>query len=292
LATSGAVSDRSGDVVIRPVRPADRERVMEMTRDIWEGHDYIPLVFDEWVADAGAAFQAAEVDGIVVGLQRLRPYGPRLMWYEGLRVASSHRRQGLARVMLSSAIAEAREQDFGEMRLATGNPDALRLFESAGFQRVLDVQWWHGPRIEGGEGARIPEPVEAERLWSAIATSPGLELYHGVTADFNGARDIGVEELARLAETGMLRAGPTGRAVVGLREPWGENIAVAFVAGKGGALRDLLLALRFEADIDGLDHVTIALPRDHPAAEDLRATGYDLVRDDDTSYICALKLSS
>lgn len=292
MAASDAVTDRGGEVIIRPVRPADRERVVEMTRDIWEGHDYIPTVFDEWVADAGAAFQAAEVDGLVVGLQRLRPYAPRLMWYEGLRVASSHRRQGLARVMLNSAIAEAREQDFGEMRLATGNPDALRLFEAAGFRRLLDVRWWHGPRIEGGEAARIPEPAEAERLWPAIATSPGLELYHGVTADFNGAHDIGVEELARLAGTGMLRAGHTGRAVVGLREPWGENIAVALVAGKGGALRDLLLALRFEADIDGLDHVTIALPRDHPAAEDLRATGYDLVRDDDSSYICALKLSS
>lgn len=291
MAASGAMKVRGGDVVIRPVRPADRERVVDMTRDIWEGHDYIPRVFDEWVADAGAAFQAAEVDGIVVGLQRLRPYAPRLMWYEGLRVASSHRRQGVARVMLNSAIAEAKEQDFGEIRLATGNPDALRLFESVGFHRMLDVRWWRGPRVEGGEAARIPDPSEAARLWSAIGSSPGLELYHGVTADFNSARDIGAAELARLAETGMLRAGPTGRAVVGLRQPWGENIAVALVAGKGGALRDLLLALRFEADIDGLDHVTIALPRDHPAGDDLRATGYDLVDDDDHSYICGLSLT-
>jgi hypothetical protein len=36
--------------------------------------------------------------------------------------------------------------------------------------------------------------------------------------------------------------------------------------------------------------VTIALPRDHPAGEDLRASGYDLVNDDDTSYIYSLVL--
>jgi hypothetical protein len=67
-------------------------------------------------------------------------------------------------------------------------------------------------------------------------------------------------------------------------------MAVDFVAGRGGALRELLMALRFEADADGLDHVTISLPRDHPAAEDLRASGYDLANDEDTSYIYGLLL--
>src|ERR1700693_1618275 len=141
---------RGGDLLIRPVRPADRERVMELTRDIWDGHDYVPRVFDEWVSDAAAAFQAIELDGVVVGLQRLRPYATGLVWYEGLRVASTHRRQGLARAMLASAVAEARQQAFREMRLATGNVDAARLFESAGFRRLVDVRWWRGHRVEGG----------------------------------------------------------------------------------------------------------------------------------------------
>lgn len=277
-------------MTIRPVRPGDRKRVFEITRDIWDGHDYVPRVFDAWVSDAGAAFQAIEVEGVVVGLQRLRPYSSGLIWYEGLRVASTHRRQGLARMMLQSAVAEAREQSFREMRLATGNPAAAGLFEEFGFERIQDDRWWKGGRIEGGESARMPEPAEAEKLWPGIATSPGIELWGGVTADFNGAHDLGGAELSRLAALGMLRVGPGGRAIAGLREPWGNNLAVAFVAGKGGALRELLLALRFEADADGLDDVTLALPRDHPAIEDMRATGYDFANDDDHSYIYSLKL--
>jgi N-acetylglutamate synthase-like GNAT family acetyltransferase len=282
--------ETTGELTIRPVRPADRERVVELTRDIWEGHDYVPRVFDDWVSDAGAAFQAIELDGVVVGLQRLRPYAPGLIWYEGLRVATTHRRRGLARAMLRSAIAEAREQKFREMRLATGNPTAAKLFEELGFERLQDDRWWKGGRIEGGESARIPDPGEAEKLWAGIATSPGLELWGGVTADFNGALELGPAQLSRLAEIGMLRAGPGGRAIVALREPWGANLAVSFVAGKGGALRELLLALRFEADADGLDHVTVALPRNHPAGDDLRASGYDFANDDDSMYIYALKL--
>src|SRR5207253_3394286 len=114
-------------VTIRPVRPADRDRVVEMTQDVWEGHDYLARVFDRWVSDAGAAFQAAEIEGVVVGLQRLRPYAPGLIWYEGLRVASEHRRQGVARAMLAAAIEEAREQASGRFgwQPATGPASAL-----------------------------------------------------------------------------------------------------------------------------------------------------------------------
>ena len=290
MAATDSLKFHGRDLLIRPVRPADRERVVDLTRDVWNGHDYVPRVFDDWVSDSGSAFQAIELDGIVVGLQRLRPYAPGLLWYEGLRVASSHRRQGLARHMLQSAIAQAREQGFRELRLATGNPAAAKLFEEESFTRLQDNRWWKGLRVEGGESPRIPGPSEAEKLWAGIDTSPGLELWGGVTADFQGAQDLGAKELSRLAGVGMLRSGPGGRAVVALREPWGDNISVAFVAGKGGALRELLLALRFEADADGLDDVTLPLPRNHPAGDDLRASGYDFANDEDTSYIYGLKL--
>jgi GNAT superfamily N-acetyltransferase len=280
----------TSELTLRPMRAADRERVVEISRDIWDGHDYLPRVFDEWLGDAGAAFQAAELDGVVVGVQRLRPIAPNLVWYEGLRVASTHRRQGLARAMLASAIADAREQRFREMRLGTGNADAVLLFESMGFHRLVDVRWWRGLRVEGGEPARMPDPSEARKLWPAIERTPGVELYHGVPADFNGARDMDADELERLAKIGMLRVGPGGRALAALREPWGNNLAVAFLAGRGGALRELLLALRFEADADGLGHVSVSLPRDHPAADDMTASGYDLANDEDSAYIYGLLL--
>ncbi|TME93698.1 MAG: GNAT family N-acetyltransferase [Chloroflexi bacterium] len=278
------------ELTLRPVRPADRKRVVELTQDVWEGRDYLPQVFERWVSDAGSTFQSAEIDGVVVGVQRLRPYAPGLMWYEGLRVASTHRRRGIARAMLDSAIGEAREQGFTEMRLGTASPAAVSLFEQAGFKRLVDIRWWRAPRVEGGEPARIPDPAEAERLWSAVSATPGLDLYHGVAADMTGAHDLDAAELSRLAGLGMLRAAPGGRAIAGLRPAWSDNISVAFVAGKGAALRDLLFALRYEADADGLDHVTIALPRRHPAAVDMNACGYDLVNAEDNAGVYGLKL--
>lgn len=275
---------------LRPVRAADYDGVVELTRDVWDGHDYIPRVFDRWTSDAGASFQAAELDGVLVGLQRLRPYAPGLVWYEGLRVASSHRRRGIARAMLSSAIDEVRQQRFHEMRLATREPAAMDLFESAGFRRVVELRWWRGTRIEGGDPARIPDGYEAKRLWPFVSGSPGVELYGGVSPDLNGAFDLDADELERLARAGMLRVGPSGRAVAGLREPWGSTVAVSFVAGTGGAMRELLMALRFEADADGLNHVTIHVPPGHPVEEDLGASGYDFDDAEAPAYVYALTL--
>ena len=263
---------------------------MEITRDVWEGRDYIPKVFDRWVSDAGASFQAAELDGVVVGVQRMRPYAPGLTWYEGLRVASTHRRQGLARAMLASAIAEAREQGFREMRLATRDGPAIRLFESAGFHRLVEVRWWRGGRLEGGEPARIPDPEEARRLWPVVAASPGIELYGGVSPDLNCARDLSADELERLAGAGLLRVGRGARVLAGLRDPWARNLAVALLVGRGAALQELLAALRFEADADGADHVTVNLPPGHPAEEDMRAAGYSVDDDETSAYVYALKL--
>jgi GNAT superfamily N-acetyltransferase len=278
------------DLTLRPVRPADEARVLEITRDVWEGRDYIPRVFDRWVSDAGAEFQAAEVDGVVVGVQRIRAYAPGLVWYEGLRVASSHRRRGIARAMLDAAIEEMRQQGFREVRLATRDEPAVNLFESAGFRRLVEMRWWRGLRVEGGEPARMPDPAEAPRLWSMAAASPGIEMYRGVCPDMNGARDLDAAEIERLARGGLVRVGPGGRALALLREPWGLNIAVSLLAGAGGALREVLMALRFEADADGLRHVTVNLPPGHPAEEDLKASGYDFADAERSAYIYALIL--
>jgi GNAT superfamily N-acetyltransferase len=278
------------ELTLRPVRPADYDRIVEITQDVWEGHDYIPRVFERWVADSAASFQAAELDGEVVGLQRARPYAPGLVWYEGLRVASSHHRQGIARQMLQAAIEEARDHGFRQMRLATRDLPARRLFESAGFRSLAETRWWRGPRVEGGEPARMPDGDEAARLLPGVLASPGIELYGGIVPDMNGARDLDAGELKRLAGEGRVRLGPGGRGVALLREPWAKNIAVCLLAGRGAALRELLLALRYEADADGLNHVTVNLPPEHPAEEDLKATGYDFADADLSGYIYALDL--
>jgi hypothetical protein len=146
-------------------------------------------------------------------------------------------------------------------------------------------------RVEGGDPARMPDATEARKLWPVVASSPGIELYGGVSPDLNSARNLDADELERAARSGLLRVGPGGRAIALLRDPWGQNIAVSLLAGTGGALRELLMALRFEADADGLNHVTVNLPPGHPAQEDLKASGYDFADAERSGFVYGLKLS-
>jgi GNAT superfamily N-acetyltransferase len=278
------------DLVLRPVRPADRERVLEIAAGVWEGHDYLPEVFDAWAADPGATFQAAELDGIVVGVQRLRPIGRRVIYYEGLRVSQPHRRQGIARAMLRQAVAESRRLGFAEMRLYTGSPDAGRLFLSEGFHLVVDCAVWSARRVEGGDPPRLASPAEAAGLAERLHGDPALAAYGGVNVDWNGTLDVDADLLRRMAEQGLVRVAAGGRGLAVVRPGGRRRLPVTFLAGSGAALQDLLTGLRFEADSLAMDAVAVLAPVGHPAAGDLAEVGYHLADDEGHAYVYALEL--
>ncbi|HEX6548535.1 MAG TPA: GNAT family N-acetyltransferase [Candidatus Dormibacteraeota bacterium] len=275
------------ELTLRPVRPADRDRVSEITATTFGGDDYVPSRFDDWVADPASTFQAAELDGVLVGFHRLRPIGRGLLLYEGMRVDPERQGQGIGRSMLAAAIDESRQQGFREMRLITANPRALRLFEMAGFQRRAELTSWRAGRIEGGDPARVPSAQEAIRLAAQVRGDPAFPLYGGVSNYWQAPVDLDDDHFRELAEQGLLRV--NGGAVAGLSPIRTDRVGVNFVFGSGAALQDLLTALRFEADADGMAGVWVATPPEHPAADDFRAVGYDLAIDS-RFYICALEL--
>lgn len=278
------------ELTLRPIRPADRDRVAEISAGVWNGTDYLPAVFDDWAGDPGASFQAAEMHGLVVGVQRLRPIAPGIVFYEGLRVVETHRRQGVARTMLRHAIEESGRQGFKEMRLFTGNSDAGRLFSSEGFRLLCDCDLWTAGRVEGPDLPRLASPADAVALAARIHGDPALAGYGGVNPSWDAVLDVDAELLQRLAAEGLVRAGAGGRAVALLRQGGRRRLPVTFAAGSGAALEDLLTGLRFEADSLGLDGVILLAPHDHPQAEAFGETGYDLAEDEGHAWAYARRL--
>jgi GNAT superfamily N-acetyltransferase len=287
----GNAAPEARELALRPVRPADRERILEITADVWEGHDYLPEVLDAWLANPGATFQAAELEGVLVGVQRLRPIAPRIVFYEGLRVASSHQRRGVGRAMLRYAVRTARSLGFSELRLITGNPQAARLFDAEGFRLLTELAFWRAGRLEGGELPRLAPPSEAPQLAALLRDDPGLAAYGGVNPDWQGVLDVDAALLERLAGEGRVRTGAGGRSVALLRPvDGGERLPVTFAAGSAGSLQDLLTALRVEADSQDLRGVLLCAPPDHPAAGEIAEVGYDLADEEGHGYCYACDL--
>ena len=260
---------------------------MEITARVWEGSDYLPQVFDEWAADPGAAFEVGELDGFVVAFHRLRPIAPGVIFYEGLRVAEEHRRQGIARTMLRHALDRCREQGARQMRLITGNPAAVRLFESEGFRRLVHCAVWLAGRVEGPDLPRLASPADAPALFARLREDPAFAAYGGVNAHWGEVLDLDETLLARLAEAGQVRSGAGGRAIALVEPEVGNRLRASFVSGSGAALQDLLMGLRFEADSQGLQGVRLWAPRDHPAAGDFPEVGYDLADGQVERFACA-----
>jgi hypothetical protein len=247
-------------------------------------------VFDAWAADPGASFQAGELDGMVVGIQRLRPIARGVMYYEGLRVASSHRRLGIARTMLRAAVEEAGGLGFDRMRAYTDNTDVGRLFTSEGFKLLCDCVTWSARRVEGGDPPRLGSPAEAGNLAERLRQDPAFAAYGGVVPDWRGTLDVDAALVEEFANQGLVRVGAGGRGMALIRAGGRRRLTVTFLGGSGAALQDLLTALRFEADSSDLAGVRVLVPTNHPAAGDLDEVGYHLAEDEGHAYVYALEL--
>jgi hypothetical protein len=51
-------------MILRPAKEQDRQQILEITADTWDGWDYVPLLLDEWFQEKG--FFVAEKNRQVV----------------------------------------------------------------------------------------------------------------------------------------------------------------------------------------------------------------------------------
>lgn len=83
-------------LVCRPALPKDTPDVIELTRTIWEGEDYVPSVWPTWLADPCGLLAVGEYGPRVVGLVKLTCLGQGEWWLEGLRVHPAYEGRGFA----------------------------------------------------------------------------------------------------------------------------------------------------------------------------------------------------
>lgn len=175
---------------IRPMRPGDKPAIVEIASRIWDGTDYLPFVFDDWLADADGEFAAATLDGRVVGCGKLSFLAPGHAWLEGLRKDPAVAEGGLADEVTRYFLRRlAVRSGLASVRFATYvfNERSIVANERLGFERrhVLSCKAWARKRSEAeatacpeaGLVVTVDDPVEAIRFVEAggrLAASGGL----------------------------------------------------------------------------------------------------------------------
>lgn len=123
---------------LRPARPEDEEAVSELSSHIWEGEDYVPEVFAEWLEDHEGQFVVCYEGNVLVGFSKLTRIAPGEWWLEGLRVHPGHRGHGVARQLHRHMVEAARVLGTGVLRFATAatNVAVHKLAKETGFRQL------------------------------------------------------------------------------------------------------------------------------------------------------------
>jgi GNAT superfamily N-acetyltransferase len=133
-------SDDLDIVVCRPALAKDTEEVMELCSHIWDGGDYIPQVWDDWLADSEGLLGVAESRGRVVGVFKLTKFQEQEWYLEGLRVHPDFQGKGIAAHIHEYVVNSWRRMGSGIIRLTTGsyNIKVHHMCEQTGFKRIAE----------------------------------------------------------------------------------------------------------------------------------------------------------
>jgi GNAT superfamily N-acetyltransferase len=170
-------------VTCRPARAEDTPDMLELTRTIWEGGDYVPQVWQDWLADPQGILAVAEYAGHVLGLGKLTRLAAGQWWLEGLRTHPEYEGHGIATSLHAYLVDTWLRDGDGTLRLATASfrKAVQHLCERSGFAKAAEFSPFRAPAQPGS--ARVFQPIQADQAASALASlraSPTLTLCSGL----------------------------------------------------------------------------------------------------------------
>jgi len=149
------------NVIVRFAREEDRNDVMEFVRNTWSWGDYIPEVWDYWLADNKGKMFVVELGGRVVGMNHIRILEEGVGWMEGVRIRPEYRGRGFATQLGEEAMKYARKMGIKKFRLLTSitNKPAHGQVRKMNFEKV---GIFNGFELDGQTGEATASNVTQE----------------------------------------------------------------------------------------------------------------------------------
>ncbi len=168
-------------LVCRPALPQDTRDILDLTSHIWEGHDYIPLVWNDWLKDEQGLLAVALFGKRVVGMGKLTKLDEEDWWLEGLRVHPDYEGRGFASHIHDYLLQIWHEIGNGVIRLTTSSQRLAvhHICQERGFQKVAEISSFSA---KTNSSQNIPDQfhrvTEAEfnHAWAYASNNP-LQTY-------------------------------------------------------------------------------------------------------------------
>jgi GNAT superfamily N-acetyltransferase len=232
-------------VVCRPALPSDTSDVLEFTKTIWEGHDYIHEVWKDWLADPQGLLAVAQYGAHAVGMAKVTLLSPGQWWLEGLRVDPNFQGQKIGSHLHEYMDAWWLSHCDGAIRLMTNSKrvQVHHLCERTGYMKVGEVL---GYRLSApkGEAPHAFEPVRAEKLPEALRFAAQHLAHSGGLMDSGWRFSVPDESiLAEWARDGRLQLWRGGVGLLAYSEDEDEDgrvLSIGFAACEMPVLGELL----------------------------------------------------
>ena len=253
---------------------------MEISKKIWGGHDYLPSVWDDWLADKNARFIVATVNGRTVGCAHAGLQTNYVAWLEGVRVHEQYRGLGLAGKLNHALVEWARRKGARVARLSTGssNRASREHLEKIGFPVMQTFQ-----RLESARGLRVkPAGVTTSRgsaksLWNWLRTRPNFAENHAMYSDGWTWYPLTLQTLRRRISQRqvftIIRDKQPKACCIFLDED--KVLTMGFPAGERGDVVKLARMLRFLMHRRKREKVRVLLPSRSPMVRALIRSGFE-----------------
>lgn len=126
-------------LAIRKIAMSDKPRVLEICKNIWDGDDYLHLIFDTWLKDINGEFIAALDDNRIIGFIKLTMLTPQNAWIEGLRKDQHCKIKGVGRFLTGYLLTKlAQNPQIQTIRFCTyfDNQESIALYTKIGFRII------------------------------------------------------------------------------------------------------------------------------------------------------------
>jgi GNAT superfamily N-acetyltransferase len=263
------------------------------------GTDYVPEVWDEWLADPHGQLAVAEFKGRAVGFAKLSRLADDEWWLEGLRVDVAHRRQGIAGQLQAHLVQKARQAGRGTLRLGTHslNEPVHRLAARDGFHHVATYRCYRAGSLPVADAPLLRHLTEADlpAAWALVGESPCYQAAGGLYESFWTWQNLTRERLVRHLAAGDVWWMDAHDGASALMLIYGtekaEALDIGYVDGAEEALVAILRGTRGLAAQLGCAEVNVR-PVDEPRLiAAVEAAGYERSRDHDL-WIFELRLGS
>jgi len=183
-------------LVCRPALSSDSADVLEFTKRIWEGEDYIKDVWQDWLHDPCGVLVVAQYGSHAVGMAKVTFISPGQWWLEGLRVDPAHQGLKIASHLHEYTNTWWLENGDGVVRLMTSSErvQVHHLCERTGYARCGEVISYRSFPLSRGarsQAVRQPDTSAAFQAVPEDQVPPALAFASAHLDHANGLMDSG-----------------------------------------------------------------------------------------------------